>query len=585
MFIFFGFLTSVNVYCYSHLKKYCYMKYKSTLLFSVLAITILITSCVKQEIELDKLESEEIDPSFALPLGEATINLGRVEQSFVDDHFIYNPTTGLLEYVFPRRLFELQLADMLQFPNPSASMSFSMPAPIHTAFNLAGAGTQITFHGQDTASFSAPNGELMDSLVIKQGSLDFNLSSDFAHDVSIDIIIPSLTINGGAFNKTVTLNYSGSTPVTTTAQFDISGYKLDMTDGGVTTNTARFAFAVTLTNSGVVTSGTENIDITADFVVDTIDRAFGYFGTYTNILSADTMPIDFFENLYGGTVHVEDPRIELTVYNTSGVPVNTGFNGVYAPDNSININLAGPGLTSIPLVVGAPTINDTGITTHIIDNSNTSPTLSDIVDEGPGEMIYDASSETNPAGVTPNFVTCESKVWCDGRLVMPLYGWGNNFVFRDTTDLDLSQSLNVDSADIENIQAVTIRVVADNGLPIEASLQLYFADSNHVIIDSLFDNATGENILTAATVNFSVPVSDPNYGRVTLTGAKRKITDVMITQTRFNNLANAGVAKLIYVARGNTNDANLGRSVKFFPDYNLRIKTSAKVDMLYSLKP
>lgn len=561
------------------------MKFKFQKVSVLFVLSLILFGCVKQEVQLDKLESEEIDPSFALPLGQATFNMGRIEKHFVDDHFIYNPTTGLLEYIFPKRLFTLNAADMLQFPNPSASATVTMPSGTQNAFNLGGAGTIVTFYGQQTTTFNAPNGELMDSIVFKNGTLDINVSSDFPHNTSIDIVIPGLTFNGGAFNKTVNLNYTGTTPVTANVQFDLAGYKFDLTDGGTTDNTAKFAFAIEMTSSGVPVLGSEQIDLTADFIIDTIDRAFGYFGQFTNILSEDTMTIDFFENLYGGTIHIEDPRIELTVYNTAGVSVHSDFNAVYAPDNSVNINLGGPGLTTIPLIVGASTLTDTGITTHLIDNNNTSPTLTAVIDEGPGEMIYDATSETNPGGVTQNFLTYKSKMWCDSRLVMPFYGWGNNFNFRDTTDLDLSEALDVDSADIENVNRVTLRLIADNGLPIESSVQLYFLDSNGLLVDSLFDNVSGENILKAAKVNFSVPTTDPNYGRVIPGGMQRKITDIVMDKVRFNKLANSGITKMIYSAKGNTNDANLGRNVKFYPDYSIKMKVSAKVDLLYKLKP
>lgn len=551
---------------------------------SVIACFVLF-SCVKQKVELDKLESEEIDPSFALPLGEATINLGRVESHFVDDHFEYNASTGLLEYVFPKRLFELYPIDILKFPNPNASASATMPPGTQSAFNAGGPGNTVSFSGSQTVTFNAPNGELMDSIIFRQATLDVNVSSDFPHNTSIDVVIPGLTLNGAVFNQTINLNYGGTVPIVNNVQFDISGYSFDLTDGGVTDNTADFSFNIQMTSSGIPVLGTEQIDFTVDFLMDTIERAYGYFGSYTNILSEDTLEIDFFENLSGGSIHVEDPRIELAVYNTTGVSVHSDFNAVYAPDNSVNINLGGPGLTTIPLIVGAATINDTGITNHLINNGNTSPTLSAIIDEGPGEMIYDASSETNPSGVTQNFITYQSKVWCDSRLVMPLYGWGNNFEFRDTTKSDISKALDVDSATIENLKTATLRVIADNGLPVEASIQLYFVDSNDVLVDSLFDNTSGANVIQAATVNFSVPTTDPNYGRVIPNGAKRKITDVVIEKERFNNIANSGVTQLVYVAKGNTNDANLARNVKFYPEYNLKMKVSAKLDLLYKLQP
>lgn len=560
------------------------MKFIFKSLFLISTSSLLFTGCVKKEIELQKLESEVIDPSFAFPIGGATFNLGRIESHFADDFFIYNQTTGLLEYIYPKQLFNLKVADMIQFPNPSASANFGMPVGAQSTLVGGGAGTTVNFYHQSTTTFNAPNGELIDSITVKQGSLDINLSSDFMHSGSVDVVIPSLTKNGGAFNKTINFTYSGTTPVVNTASFDIAGYKLDMTDGGTTNNTSRFAFNATITSSGAGVSSSDEIRFTIDVVIDTLQSAFGYFGSYTNILSQDTLPIDFFENLYGGQVHVEEPRIEINVFNTAGIDVKTDFVGVIDPASGPTSILSGAGL-NLPTILGANNPGDTAVTPHLIDNTNTSPTLTDMVDAGPSEIIYSATSETNPGAGTPSsFVTCESRVWGDSRLVLPLNGWGNNFQFRDSTDADIEGVVDVDSADIENIEAFTLRLIVDNGLPIDAFVQAYFCDTNFVIIDSLFDVAGGQNIIKKATVNFSVPVGDPNYGRVTLTGAKRKITDIVMDKTRFNNLVNNGAKKLIYVANGLTNDAP-NRSVKFYPEYNLKMKLSAKVDLTYQLRP
>jgi hypothetical protein len=547
-------------------------------LFTFLAIILITQSCVKKEIELANLEGETFDPSFASSLGGATFNMGRLERNYVDDKFEYNPITGLLEYVYSKRLFTLGLSDMFQIPNMNATASFGMPGANQSSMNGGGAGTVVNFSSQSTTTFPVSSSELIDSIIVRNGTMDINLSSDFTHDGSIDITIPSLKLNGVAFTTTLNLNYIATVPVTASlTNFDLSGYTIDLTDGGITDNTARYSFNAQITSSGAPVLGTESLSFTIDFTVDTIQQANGYFGSYTNILAKDTAFIDFFENI-NGQVHIEDPRIELSIFNTAGISVATFFTGVSAPDNSTQTTLGGPALTSIPIIVGATSITDTGVTNFIIDNANTSPTLTQVIDEGPGEIIYDASSTTNQGlpNTTQNFVTYNSKVWCDSRLALPLYGWGNDFTFIDTTDADIEDMIDVDSADAENIDKVTLRIIVDNGLPIETRIQVYFADTNNVVIDSLFSTATGEDIIRQANVNFSVPISDINYG--TVTSSVRKITDIIIDKTRFNNLANSGAKKIIYKAKGLTNQAPIGNNVKFSLSNSISIKLSAKVD-------
>ena len=553
-------------------------------LFAFSAIILITQSCVKKEIELNNLESETFDPSFATSLGGATFNMGRLESHFIDDKFEYNPVTGLLEYVYKKRLFELGLSDIFQLPALSATASVGMPPAQQTALTTGGVGTVVNFSAQVATTFPVSNGELLDSIIIKQGTMDITLSSDFTHSGSVNVVIPSLTLNGASYSTTLVFNYTGITPVLVNANaLDISGYTLDMTDGGITDNTSRFAFNAQITSSGLPLTGTESLDFTVNLTVDTIQQANGYFGSYTNILARDTAFIDFFENI-SGDVHIEDPRIDLTIYNTSGISVETDFTAISAPDNSTQTVLGGPALTSIPTILGATTISDTGVTTHLVNNSNTTPTLTQVIDEGPGKIIYDASSTTNQGlpNTTQNFITYKSKVWCDSRLVLPLYGWGNNFTFIDTTNADLEDLLGIDSDDADDVEQVSLRIITDNGLPIEARIQVYFTDSNDVIIDSLFNASTGEDIIRKANVNFSVPVNDNSYG--TVTSPVRKITDIVINKARFNNLANSGAKKIIYKAQGLTNEAPTGKNVKFLPSYSVSIKMSAKVDLNINIK-
>lgn len=548
-------------------------------LFAISAVVFIAQSCIKKEIELQKLESEAFDPSFATSLGGATFNLGRLESHYVDDHFEYNATTGLLEYVYYKRLFELGLIDMFSIPAMNATASFGMPGADQTTMNGGPAGTVVNFSNQSTTTFPVSNSEQIDSIIVRNGTMNINLSSDFAHDAVIDIIIPSLKLNGVAFTTTLNLNYIATVPVTASlTNFDLSGYTLDLTDGGTTDNTARFAFNVQMTSSGAPVLGTESLDFTIDFTVDTLQEAHGYLGAYTNILAEDTMYIDLFENLNGGSIHVEEPIINLTIYNNTGVEVQTNFNTIFSSDNNGN-NLTGVGL-NLPLINRAINVGDTAITKDSIDKTNSN--IVQVIDLAPNGLIYDASSNTNPSGVTQNFITYDAALWCDAKLRLPLYGWGDNFTFIDTTDADLDDILGIDSADAENIKQVDLRLIVDNGLPIEARIQVYFADTNNNVLDSLFNNANGEDIIRRANVNFSVPNTNPSYG--TVTSSVRKITDIVIDKNRFNNLSNNGAKKIIYKAQGLTNDAPT-ENVKFQPSNSLSIKLSTKVDLSINVNP
>lgn len=552
----------------------------------IATLSFILGGCKKKEISLDNIKAPLLDPSFALPIGYATLNIGDVEREYDVNNFLYNDNANLFEFVYKDRIFELSANDVIQIPTQNYSNSYSMPLANQTAFVGGGAGFTTNFSEQTAISFSIPNGALLDSIIIQNGSLAVDVSSDFMHSGVINITIPSLTLNGNPLQQTLNVNYTGGTPVLDNANIDISGYTIDLTDGGSTTNTFNTSIIFQITSSGNPISGTEQITLDMGLNVASFNSIWGYLGQVTNILSQDTSNITLFDDLASGEVHFEGPRIELTIGNTAGLDVQTQFSAVVAPDNSTNVTLGGTGLNNLPLIARALTPGDTTITTHIIDNSNTSPMLSDVIDENPTEIVYSSSATSNPSGFTNNFVLGDALVWCDAEVVLPLFGWARNFTLADTTDLDIADVLGIDSSStitIEDVDQAMIRIIVDNGLPIDAGVQLYFADSNNIVIDSLFQTTGGiENVFEHGIVDFSLPLTDPNHGKVTQT--TRKITDVVVTQELIKKLINGNSKKLIYKTRGLTNDANSGQNIKIYPEYNIDIKVSAKVDLNIDLE-
>ncbi len=555
----------------------------------IISVVLVLGACKKKEISLDQIKTPLLEPSFALPIGYAKLNLGDIEREYDVNNFVYNDNSNLFEIIYRDRIFELSANDLINIPVQNYSNSYSMPASNQTAFVGGGAGFTTTYTDQSAIAFTVPNAGQLDSVIIQTGSLNIDLSSDFMHSAVIAITIPSLVKNGVILQQTMNVNYSGSTPVLDNASIDLSGYTIDLTDGGTTDNTFNVALNFQVTSSGNAVVGTEQMTVDMQLSVGAFDAIWGYLGQQTNILSQDTSNITLFNDLAGGQVHFEDPQINLTIGNTAGVEVQTQFSAVFAPDNSTNVNLGGSGLTTIPLIARANNPGDTSITNHTVDNSNTSPTLSDLLDEGPGEIVYSSTATSNPNGFTNNFVLGDAIVWCEAEVVLPIFGWARDFTLSDTTSLDINVLGiygiidSTSNLTIEDVDQVMFRIIVDNGLPVDAGVQLYFADSNFVIIDSLFQTVSGiENIFDQGIVDFSLPLTDPNHGKVIQ--STRKITDVIVSQTLISKLINGDAKKLIYKTRGLTNEANSGQNVKIFPEYTVEIKVSAKVDFKIDLQ-
>lgn len=548
--------------------------------------TVFITvRCVKEEIDLNKVQTGELEPSFALPIGSAHLNLGDIEQEYDLNNFIYNESDNIFVAVYNDRLFEFMAKELLDVPPQNFNSTFGMPLSTQTGFVAGPIGSQVSIPNSNNFQMTFSNGELIEEIEIKSGTLQMDLNSTFTHDVSLQLSIQSLKSGGVPYQTTLNIPYTGSLPSTNNILLDISGYTIDCTNSGTTTNNINISSLSVVTNSGNGLSGSEVFDYSFGITIDSYSLVTGYFGEYTNILDQDTSHITLFEDLHGGTVHFEDPQINLAISNSAGVDVQTNFSGIWAPENSTNVNIGGAGPGNIPLITGASTPGEVSTVSHTINNANTVPTLSQVMDEGPAEIIYSASATTNPSGFTTNFIMDTSKVWCDAEVVLPLFGYGDNFTLKDTVPGNIEELLGLESdgnINEEDIDEVLLRLNIDNGMPVDVGFQLYFTNDNYMILDSLFASVNGsQEILESASVNFSLPPTHPDYGKVV--APMNKITDVVISNEKLQYLIDNKAVKIIYKIVGNTASAQTGENIKLYPEYSIDIKASAKINMKVDL--
>ena len=540
---------------------------------------LLLWNCMKDQVDLNKIDSDSFNPSFALPIASAKLQVGRINEQ--GNRFLeVNPTTGILEFAYLSEAYSLGFSDIYQVQNQNFNTSVAMPASVVSTFNSTPTGTSTSFSSSNTATFTVPGSEQLDSVIIQNGSLNISISSTYAHNTTITLTIPSMIKNGVAYTKVIPLIYSATLPVTATVNEPIDGYTIDLTDAGTTNNTVRFNYAVSVTKGITPATGAESIDFNFNVGLNTIDELHGYFGNATKNFS-DSVKYDMFSSIFGGTLSFADPRIELTVYNSTGIDIDANFTSIIAPDNTTNTSLGGPGLTSIPVVLGATTVGDSTITYHTIDNSNTTPTLTTILDEKPSKFVFSSAFQYNPAGFTKNFITQNSEIRANSKFIIPLDLYGRDFSLNDTNNTSVEDVFGISEADADNINKITLRMFVTNRLPVEAQLQVYFTDSTLQLEDSLFDQGA-EMILGRPAVNFAVPSTDPLYGKVI--GATSRTLDVVMTKEKYKKLIKANSSNIIFKASTNTVDAASMRYVKIFPEDYIEIKLSAKLDLNIVIK-
>lgn len=68
-------------------------------------------------------------------------------------------------------------------------------------------------------------------------------------------------------------------------------------------------------------------------------------------------------------------------------------------------------------------------------------------------------------------------------IYLPLEGLAHSFVLADTLDFSLGE-------DLDPIDSLSFRLAVDNGFPLSAVVQMYFLNSRHQVMDSLFNQPT-----------------------------------------------------------------------------------------------
>jgi hypothetical protein len=309
------------------------------------------------------------------------------------------------------------------------------------------------------------------------------------------------------------------------------------------------ATAVTITNP---TSASVKIDFT------TIDFQYikGFFGDQSALaIPAETIDVNAFgTSLNKASVSFAQPKITLSVSNDFGIPTKVTFGSLEArkKDGSkllVQINPASPIAINRPVTLGQSATTDVSVT-----NAN------QLINFAPSLFFYQLSARINE-GLTSgtNFCADTSKIRVTFKAEIPLYGKAAGILLADTFDIDLSEAKDTE------VESGAIRSKINNQLPLDAFIQLYIADANSIIKDSLFTTAQTA-IVKASTVN----------AQGELLNAGVTDTEASIPKEKLDKLFDA--KKIIVKARMSTAKDGAGQQI------DVKFKSTYKINVAFGVK-
>lgn len=528
--------------------------------FLVLVVTFFIVSCSKlaDDFNFNKVVTPDWNPEFAIPL----INSSYALQDFFGDSTIEyiqtNPDNSLSLVYTSDEMYSSRFEDIINIPD----QFFNYQSPFLAPPLPPGSSFEIMLEFPIPIMAGSPE-QRLDSLMLKSGVLQLSGQTNLNRDVAeLTVKIPEIihSATGEALVMYVSLNNPGGQQANVSYDLSvpISEYKFIFDNSSLSTrNQITLECTLKIDGDNNPDQSPYNFSITGSFSDLEFKSLYGYLGTY-NFSLTDSLPISLFSKTIGGGIEVGPDALDLivNVKSSIGMPVTFGTEYFYAysavnEPNIVEIYFNGAGVPNL-LTIQSPDISQVGETveTHIdFENNN----IHEAFNIAPDELFYKFVGITNIEGdsLSSNFVIDTSRISMQLAVEFNIFAAVRKFIIEDTVDFEFNEN-------VENLDHILFRINATNGFPLNASVQIYFADKYYNVLDSLITDPN-QTIIPGAPVNGS-----PDYR---VSASAHKMTDANLTSERIQNILDA--KKMILRAGISTTNEQL---IKIYSDYALQIQ-------------
>ncbi len=441
--------------------------------YLLIVIAILAVSCKNYQ-DFEPIEGVDYSGELAFPLVNGSTNLQEIiDQTDSDISELTVHPDGTLELVYEGNAISENIANQYN---------------LLSTFPLA----IVDNNTEVTVPFA--EGLEVSQMRLKSGVLSFDLQSNHTEDIEVLITLPNLTKDGQAFNVTKTIPYTGASPATASIPpIDMLGYSLSLNAGKM-----QLHYQAKKANGEYVL-----IDPIMGMAENwTYSYVEGNWATDSFNLTNDTLHIELYDEWVGGDVNFADPRLTLTIDNSFGIPTRALIDEIEVlTTDGESILLESDQLDSgIDLLY--PALTETGQSKQtVLEFNNTNSNIAEIVNAKPQRVTYKLTAVVNPdqSGGANGFMTDQSSIDLSLKASLPVYGTASGF--------EIEEPLETDLGDLDNVESATIKLIVDNGLPVELGLQVYFLDETGQKVDSLF--ADTEYLVKSAAINTQGMVTDP----------------------------------------------------------------------------
>jgi hypothetical protein len=538
-------------------------RYRNILFLSLFVVATL-SGCLKDNFKFKKLTGYW-NPDVAIPMVDAELSLNDVLKYSDENGNFQVGSDNFITLVYRGNLFSIMAKDFIQIPEPAQALSnsYSLSASEVSAYNAVSSGSFGT--NIPAVFFPIDFGDnTIDSLRLNQGIISVNFSHNFPDPIQLSVLFPTVFKNGLPFTQTVNLPASSGSAVVVPVAFNLSGTRIIVQQqGGVRGVSIQQSISITRSPTTSASSSTA-ISSLMTYSNFAFGALFGKFNIQQQELAPnqDTALITLFNNVLSTNGFLfANPTIGVNIENSFGFPVTAtlstfkGYNPNIGPPVNINFPYN-------PFQIPYPSINQIGTVntaSYTLTNQNE---IDFVMNQSPRFIIYKID---NAAIVTPpgqqNFVLDTSRFKVDFDINLPLDGRINELIFQDTMKFVFR--------DIEELESLSMKIFTDNGFPLGAKLQIFFADSSGFVREKLFPEDA--DLFKPAPINSS--------GRAT--SSVKNFAEIVFPEEKIANLER--VTQMFVRVTASSTDAADDRNVKIYSDYRFGVKVSARAKLKYNL--
>jgi hypothetical protein len=423
------------------------------------------------------------------PLAYASLGVN----NFIADSLINVDSTNAIALVYERN-FEnsrnINLDSLFQIPDTTIPTQFIFPYP---SFLLM---QSTTFFAPTSSSVTLGiSGVELKEVIIKSGYLKLEARNRVQARIVYTYKIPgAVDASGNSFQVTTTMDSAAPGGYTSYVDsFDMSGYTVDLRGpNGNSFNKLTYNI-IARTDTGItpvtIFVGDTLVNINASLKDIVPYYAKGYLGQTEIDGGYSSEDFNIFSFVQSGHVRFEDVKLKFTIENSIGVDaqafimqlqsVNTHAGSVVnmvSPliNNPINLNRATE--SGNPLSPVNPSVS-----VITFDNSNSN--LRTFIENFPDRLNYHPKLKINPLGnisFSNDFIYTDYLGKTTVRAEMPLSFAADHLTVGDTSALVIENPENFDP-----LGDGKFTLIAENGFPFAASIQLLVLDENNVLLDTI----------------------------------------------------------------------------------------------------